>query len=109
MIPQRRRLIWRLWLAMVEVVVAFAFIVAYGRRAVVPPPWVVVVITAGLLAHATVTVYGWRDASEGSRTSSDQLAGIAKRKALVMLDLGRSAGRRNDISLRLSHRGHADG
>lgn len=44
---------------MVEVVVAFAFIVVYGRRAVVPPPWVVVVITAGLLAHATVTVYGW--------------------------------------------------
>jgi hypothetical protein len=54
---QQRRLTWLLWLAVAEVVAAFGLIVADGRRAFVPPGWVMVVITAGLLAHSTVTVY----------------------------------------------------
>jgi hypothetical protein len=58
MASQQRRLTWLLWLAAAEVVAAFGLIVADGRRAFVPPGWVVVVITVGLLAHATVTVYG---------------------------------------------------
>lgn len=58
MTPQQRRLLWLLWLAVAEVVAAFALIVADGRGAVVPPGWLVVVVTVGLLAHSTVTVYG---------------------------------------------------